>query len=633
MSGICGFLDTQNKMNKAKKTYILNQMTEQLKHRGPDYGYHYFDNFICMGFKGLRTKNFNSYESIYNEDRSITGMLDGSIYNSDELTKSLLKKGHLLITNTHSELIVHLYEEYNEEFIKEIDGDFALSIWDCKNRKLILGRDPLGTKPLFYYFGGGLFSFGSEIKSILSNSFIRKEVNVPGINDFLSLGYIPHPETIFKNIYHVNPGSLLILENQQIKEKSYWTFEFKDTREHNEDYYVLTLRDLLSKAVKKRMRADVPVGAFLSGGMDSSGICAYLNDLTDKPVKAFSIGFSEDNYNEIPYAKIVAEHLHLDWDYKYVSHGEILPLFEKIIYYLDAPFEDTSNFPSYYGAKTASEQIKVVLTGDGPDQLMAGSYHHSVLQNRLLNDSIFQKALRNCGIKYLFKMLPLSAPTDSFSNKVKRRLLREALSFRERIYEGWIIPRLLKKYLYTDDFFKISKNFHHARNILPVLNRVKERHPLEQSIYYDIHFYLHDDLLTKVDRTTTANSIEYRTPYLDKEILTFLETIPLKYRINGMETKYLLKKTFEGIIPDQIIYKKKQGFAIPRDEWFKNNYSQYIRKIVLSRKSLERGYFKRKALEDLVNRFFAGKTSYFTGSSALLTCLVSLEIWHRMYMD
>ena len=459
------------------------------------------------------------------------------------------------------------------------------------------------------------------------------DVNLPAVNDFMSFGYVPHPETLYKNIFHVEPGSFIAHTPKNFTQKNYWVFEFKDERRFDEEYYTTQFITLLNKAVKKRIDVDVPKGAFLSGGIDSSGICCIMNQLMDEKLKAFTLGFKEEKYSELAEARLVAKHLGLDLTQEILSPNNFNSLLEKIIYYYDMPFEDTSAFPSFYLANKTAESIKVVLTGDGPDQFIAGSYHHKMMQNQILTDRLYQKIIRHSGIKHLFQKLNIQASSDNLFSKLKRRLYIESLGFNERVFYPRKTPLLLRRHLFTNSLLKISKEFDAARNILPKLKRVQHRNPIEQFLYFDIYFYMHDDLIQKVERACSAHSLDCRSPYRDKELIAFIETLPLDLRLKGLETKYIVKKAFKDMLPETIIYKKKQGFAIPRDEWFVSDFQSDIKDILLDKRSLERGYFKEKQLKNILNNYFLGKTSYYSGSSSLITSLLTLELWHRIFID
>ena len=637
MSGICGIFDLDNKICQDERPLIIQRMVNALKHRGSTDVIWWPNAKLTLGLRLSAIPNKQKSGNIDSEgikSNKIICLLDGSLYNicrsheEEHVTTNLVKQYFEV------RAIATLYEKYKTDFINFLDGEFSLCLWDEVEQKLILAKDQFGSRPLFFYFEDQILLFASEIKSILASQIVPIEINPPAVNDFMSFGYVPHPETMFKNIYHVEPGTLMVVSHNILSKTNYWKFDFRDCQEIvAEQDAVLTLRHLLQKAVKKRMAISTEIGAFLSGGLDSSGICCLMSKLSSKPVKAFSIGFHEQIFNELPFAKIVANDLHLEWVYDFVVSNNFISEIEKLVYLFDAPFEDTSALPSYFVARVAAEHIEVVLTGDGPDQILAGSGHHVSMQEKIMSDQIYKKILRKSFLKYLFQNLPVHASTESFANKIKRRLYHESLGFRERMFISQLVPLLVKRHYFSDDLLEINRYYDPARNILPKLDYVKNRHPIEQSLYYDMYFYMHDDLIPKVERTCTVNSLECRSPYRDKELLQFLETLPLRYRINGIETKYLLKKSFVGMLPEEIIYKKKQGFAIPRDHWCMNELQEYIKNILYERKSLERGYFKQKELKSMLANYFAGKTSYYTCSSGVIIALLTLELWHRIFID
>jgi len=622
MSCICGFIDLHKKISSDDKDRIISRMSRNVKHRCHQMPFTYITPDIALYVCSDDVNSAMSYkQNIFSaRDRYLT-FLDGVLFNnnrSSQLENSLF--------------ISKLYEKYKQKYVEHLDGEFVCFIWDNKEKKVLLSKDLVGSKPVYYYTSFEYFIFASEVKSILATQLFVPEINLAAVNDYLSYGYVPHPETMFKNIFQVEPGTTIELQGSRIKKDVYWMFDFEEV-DQPEEYYINNLNELLLNSITKRVKNNRNVSAYLSGGIDSSSICSLLSKMKDISFKAITIGFENENFNEIPFAKLVAEKYNINWISKVIQPNQILPLFEKITYLHDSPFKDSSAFPSYYAAKTASEYSNTVLTGDGPDQFMLGSDHHKDLLEVVLRDNLPKKLLRKSGIRKLFELLPISAPTECLFHKAKRRIYSESIPFSEKVYQGNVFPLLLKRYLYTPEFLKVNNEFNLFRNIVPSMKRVENRQILEQYLYFDIYFYLHDDLLPKVERTCRANKVQPLFPFLDKDLLLFMQKIPLKYRMNGFETKYIMKKAFSNLLPPELISKKKMGFAIPIDQWYKSDLKKYILEILLDEKSLNRGYFRKKRLRNMIERYFAGETSYYTGSSTLINTLLTLELWHRIFFD
>jgi len=647
VNGFWGYVDFNDRIKKDERENLIKRITSMYDPSSNQYELFYMKDRATLFRKITKNKiKYNDTNDIKSNkpadiisERSnsnegkVVCFIYGSIYNTSEIRKKISTTDNYYRGISNEAVVANLYRKYQDSFIDHLDGDFSLILWDEEKERIVLAKDQLGSFPLFYAHQDRIFFFSSEINPLISCGLIPIEVNETSIDDFMSYGYVPNPETMFKNIFQLEPGMILCATREHIGKKYYWEFEFKDHDEKDEEYYTATLLELLIKAVRKRTASNLKVGAFLSGGLDSSGICGILKKYTDKSFKAYSIGFKEDVFNEIPYAEVVVNNLGLDWKYDFVEPNMILPLFEKLIALYGTPFEDTSAFPSYYAAQLASYDISVVLTGDGPDQLMAGSEHHVSLKKSIDSDNLLLSILRRSNAKNIFQKYPIKVEDEHVFNKVKRRIYWESLYYNERVYEPKITPLLLKRYLYSKHFLDIQKSYNPARHIMHRINAVSHRHPIEQSLYHDTYYYMHDDLSPKVERSCNINSILPMYPYRDKELIAFIETLPLKFKLNGTDTKYVLKKALRHIVPEQIIYKKKQGFAIPREQWFINNYKEYIKQILLDKRCLDRSYFDPQSLKSIIERYLSGQVSYYTCSSALIMSLLTLELWHRIFID
>lgn len=634
MSYFCGFIDIHSQLSFSQKNIILDSMLQSLIQKSPPKPSYYLKKefAICFPQNNLQSTGIPTENQI-NEKQPIFSIIEGNIFNTDYLRNYKATNNNSPINYTHSNFIQDLYKKFNIQYALHLDGEFRNLICDIDNHLLLLSTDMLGTKPIFYYINNDYFIFASEIKFILASKLFLPEINFAGVNDFFTFGYVPHPETMFKNIMQVEPGSTIQIEFNKIKKHNYWSFNYNIEGYHPEEYYIHTFMELLQKAIQKRIKNHTHISAYLSGGIDSSGICSLLSEKFDIPFKAITIGFEEPSFNEIPYAEIIAKKHCIDWTSKVIRPGDILPLFEKMTYDLDSPFKDSSIFPSYFAAKAASDYSNTVLTGDGPDQLMLGSDQHKNFQLAIDSDNCFKKLIRKAGLKHIFENIPISISADNYLDKIKRKLYFTSIPFEEKFYKNNMISLLLKRYLYSYDFMEVNKGFSPYRNIIAKMQKVRDRPELEQYLFYDIYFYLHDDLIPKVERTCAVNKIKPSSPYLDKDLLLFIQTIPTKYRLNGQESKYLMKKAFAELMPHEALYRQKKGFSIPKDEWYLSQIKGYICEILFDQKTLDRNYFDKNRLKILLERYFSGKSSYYSCSSTLINSMVTLELWHRIFFE
>lgn len=598
---------------------LIKSMTKVLTHRGPDsYGY-FNDKNIALGHRRLSIIDLseNGKQPMSNEDNSIFITYNGEIYNFQEIREELEKKGHKFKSNTDTEVIIHAYEEWDKECVRILNGMFAFAIWDSNKKILFLARDRLGVKPLFYYLKNNEFIFASEIKSILENPTVKKEIKLQSLNYFLSLAYIPSPNTIFNNLYQLPPGHTLVYSGKAIFIEKYWDLQFTP-KNYPEEYFLKTMDSILNDAVKRRMISDVPLGVFLSGGLDSSLIASLMKSYT-KDLKTFSIGFEEMEFNETNYAKQVASYLNTNHKEFFVKPNAISVL-PRIIYQFDQPFADPSALPSYYLSELTRKHVTVALSGDGADELFAGyrRYYATYLNNKIhFIPSIFRNMLTkipatkkrydpNKYLNKLFKALPL--PENE-----------RHLFYMQHFEDG------LKKELY-DNKLKYIQDSSLKQVFQKYLDNINSNNALDNSQYLDIKTYLPEDILFKVDRMSMAHSLEVRSPYLDYRMFEFLSTLPAKFRLNKLKGKYILKKFAENKIPKEIIYRKKEGFSVPLNTWFDNELKEITQNLLLENK---RDYFHKPIVQKIINNHLQRKKEY----STQLWILLNLELWHRIFID
>jgi len=535
-----------------------------------------------------------------------------------------------------AETILELYRKKGEACFESIDGSYSVALWDENERKLILGRDRLGYKPLFYHCLKDGIVFASEIKAIIAGGSYAQSLNLCGLNYFLSYGYTPNPETLFQGIRQVKPGHLLIWKNGIISEKPYWKFTYgKNKGEASDRYYRERFLELFESAVLKRLRRHPDCGAFLSGGLDTGGVVAMMHKLKSKPFKVFTAGFKEERFNEIADAKILVKLFGLDHHTVIVEFDKDFPtLLEKIVWHHDAPFADTSAIPSYFAAKLAKEHVDTVLTGDFPDQLIGGSGHHVAALARLKQDPLIFRMLRDQVLNRLVRKLGWSAGSGSLIDKAKRMLYRETFPLEEqRIILSMPVPPLLKRCLYSSDLLKISEE-NDALNVAAGLyEEVKGEDLLNKLLYFDMLSYAPDDLMVKVERMTMAHGLNAISPFHDLELVEFIASVPSHLKINGTIRKYVMREALRPLLPEHTLNKKKQGFAMPIGEWFVTKMPDYVRDVLLAPKTIDRGYFNKKFMKKMVEDFLAGKTDYASGNEATIISLITLELWHRIFID
>ena len=549
MCGICGWLD-KGPVDEA----ILQAMTRELLHRGPDaQGIEIFKN-VGLGHTRLSIIDLsrNANQPMHNEDKSLWLVYNGEFYTFFSFKKELQSKGHRFISNTDSEVLLHLYEEEGPEFVKKLRGMFVFGIWDSKNKQLMLARDRVGIKPLYYFHKGSKFIFASELKALLRNPFVDRDVSLDAIGYYFTLGYIPRHHCIFKSIRKLLPGCYLLYKNGEVTIHSYWKLPersgipIKSNEEYAEEFL-----PILEEAVRIRLISDVPLGVFLSGGVDSSIVTTIMAQNSSQPIKTFSIGFEEAKYDELPYARQVARHVGSD-------HHELIvglkqsEMIEKLVHYYDEPFADSSAIPTYYVSKMAKNYVTVILSGDGGDELFCGyNWYDWVLRRRKLHFIPY----------FIRKTSSLLGNLPSWNYRGKRFLndlcLDEYQLFmiRTRFFSGDEISKLLKFEINT----RLNEYEHFYKNA--------GQSAIDRMTRTDFSYYLVDDILTKVDRASMAVALEARVPLLDHKVCEFAFSLPETAKIKSGIKKYLLKKIAKKLLPSGFPLERKQGFSVPLQKW------------------------------------------------------------------
>ncbi len=595
-------------------------MCDVLVHRGPnDEGYFVQDN-VGLGMRRLSIVDLKTgHQPIYNEDGTVRVILNGEIYNFKELRHELESQGHSFYTETDTEVIVHLYEQYGDACVQKLRGMFVFAVWDERRRRLLLARDRIGIKPLFYGVKGGRLIFASELKALLQLPEVERTLNWNSVSHLFSALSTPANESIIAGIHKLEPGHILTVRQGQSPEiLRYWDVTFEADYCQTEEDCVVRLRELLEESVRIRMNCDVPFGAFLSGGVDSSAVVAMMAQQSSSPIKTFSIGFTEEKYNEAPYARQVSEIFGTD-HHELILRPDVLGIIDDLIWHLDEPFGDSSAIPTYMVSKLAAEQVTVALSGDGGDELFAG-YDKYLVEQKQRRFKYIPAALRHL----------LGAVGTQMNEGMKgRNFLRHiSLDGIDRYLNATtMFDDNARRSLFQEEVAAMITKDDSLRELALSLEK-KGTHWLSTIQYMDIRNYLPLDILTKVDRMSMAHSLEARVPFLDHKLVEYAATIPPEFKLRNGSTKYILKKAMRGILPDSLIDRRKQGFAVPLGSWFRGDLTGFVHDLLLSDTSRARRIFNADYIEKLLGMHQRGRNM-----DLQLWTLVSFELWCRKFLD
>lgn len=595
-------------------------------HRGPDDEGIYVNGCVGLGMRRLSIIDLaGGRQPIHNEDRSIWVVFNGEIYNFPELRTELETRGHHFYTYTDTEVIAHLYEEHGCECVNKLRGMFAFAVWDERKRRLLLARDRLGIKPLHYAFAPGRLLFGSEIKAILADAPELKTVNPPALLKYLYFGYIPGPETAFKDIFKLPPGHFLEWCGGRAETKAYWDLPVYGSHEPlSEEECLEELETRLAEAVRIRLIADVPLGALLSGGVDSSIVVALMARASTRPVKTFAIGFSKQDFDEAPHARMVAQRFRTE-HHELMVEPRIGETLQALTQSMEEPFGDSSMIPTYYISCLARQHVTVALSGDGGDELFAGYDRYATNVRRQLFERVPGWA-RRLFRERVFPVLPHRARGRQFAYNV-------SLEWDERYLDMIsFVPSFERtRKLMTDDFRTAAGD--HAGpldHFRAYFKRVAGRDRVSQLLYLDTKTYLVDDILTKVDRMSMATSLEARVPLLDHVFVEYVTSLPARWKLYGNTQKYILKKLAERVgVPREVIYRPKQGFSLPLIHWMRQEFREDLLRVLLEPRTLQRGYFEPGAVKELLEEHLSGRRD----QSARIWRLLILELWHRNFLE
>ena len=626
MCGIAGFISTDKDAPTREREVLLDKMCKIITYRGPDEQGAVVRERAALGMRRLSIIDLKcGQQPIYSEDGNLAIVFNGEIYNFRELKRELESLGHRFKTNSDTETIVHAFEEFGTACVEKLRGMFAFAIWDFRQETLFIARDRVGKKPLFYSLTErGSFVFGSELKVLLAHGEVKKEIDFAALDAYLTFGYVPEEFCIFKDVRKLEPAHFLIFKDGNITTEKYWDFKYdKIAAAKSENEYVGELRELLKEAVEIRLVSEVPLGAFLSGGVDSSAIVALMSELSDKPVKTFSIGFNEDSFNELKFARIAAERFRTE-HHEFIVTPDSVEIVDELIWHFDEPFADSSALPTFMVSKMARDFVTVVLSGDGGDELFAGYTRYAIDRKRGSFERLPQTVRGGL-------LLPLSENLpDGFWGK--NYLYNASLGAVDRYIDSVShFNDLRKKKLYSQELrAKLNGNSERgSETFRRIAESAATGSRIDKLLYLDSKTYLPGDILTKVDRMSMAASLEARAPLLDHKLIDFVMRIPPELKLKNLETKYIFKKALEGIVPPEILYREKQGFGVPINEWINSNLRERIRAELQEKRTLERGYFEAEYIKTLLREHSVNRRDH----SYRLWILWMLELWHRRFVD
>jgi asparagine synthase (glutamine-hydrolysing) len=629
MCGICGFTTSSVKGKDRKE--IIDRMTQALTHRGPDDEGFYWDDDIIFGHRRLSIIDLSTgKQPIHNEDQSVWITFNGEIYNFLALRRELEEKGHTFYTTSDTEVIVHLYEEKGLRFLEQLDGMFAFALWDTKSKSLLLVRDRLGEKPLHYYPSASGLVFASELKSLLAHPVVPRELDLSALNKYLTYEYVPAPHTIYKGIYKVQPGHFVLYHNGQVKEERYWDVPMSEVSGgyKTEAEYVEELRYLLREVVRARLVSDVPVGVFLSGGIDSSLVAALANGNSAHKVRTFSIGFAEKSFDETPFSQRVAAFIGSAHHHEELSSQRMLELIPTIAQTLDEPLADASIIPTYLLSQFTARHVKVALGGDGGDELFAG--YPTYQAHRLVGLYDFlPRELRDL-INRLAVRLPVSYRNISWDFQIKQFLRGAGVAPEVRffLWMGSFLDRE-KRQLFTKEWHPQLLSMNTFEDLARYISQSRLTNDFDRLLYLSLKLYLQDDLLVKVDRASMANSLEVRSPYLAPQLVTFVAQLPAFYKLNRLTTKYILKKAAAGLLPKEITQRKKKGFGVPLAAWFNGPLKPLLLEYLNEARIRNEGLFDYGFIHALLEDHFHARRD----NRKLLWTLLVFEMWRETYLD
>ena len=636
MCGIAGILEFGP--DARASAAALRQMCDVMTHRGPDDEGLYTDGCLGIGMRRLSIIDLaTGHQPISNEDGTLWIVFNGEIYNHLALREQLIARGHSYSTHSDTETILHLFEEYGADCVEHLRGMFVFAIWNRNTKTLFIARDRLGIKPLYYKLTPERLLFGSEIKTVIAHGSVRPEFNRATLPEFLAFGYLSGEETFYSGIRKLLPGHTMTIGlNGKPEIRQYWDLDASKPHEsRDEDYYVRSYRELLESAVRSHLMSDVPLGVLLSGGVDSSAVAALMTKMRSEPVETFSVGYREQAYSELPYARIVSEHIKSKHHEVLVSEQDFFGALPHLIWHEDEPIVWPSSISLYFVSKLARDHVTVVLTGEGADETLAGYTRYAFT----LKNAALDRAYRSVLPGALRRGLRNSVATSSLLGATLRRKLEHTFLAKDgEAWDSFYFDNFFSAFggaeqngLLTTEFVQEVPPSTAYKNVLSYWERSAAQaggEMLQRLLYTDIKTYL-VELLMKQDNMSMAASIESRVPFLDHVLVEFAARIPREVQIRGLAGKRILKNALEDVLPHSILYRPKQGFPTPWSGWLAGPRLETIRQILLEPRSLQRGYFRREAIDRLFNEHRAQHRDHYDRIWRLL----NLELWHRVCLE
>ena len=626
---MCGIVGIVRSDTKAIDEVLLSRMCEAIRHRGPDQ-----DGFYVNGPVGLAMRRLSiidlkgGQQPIHNQDRTAWIVFNGEIYNYLELRKSLEKLGHRFYTNSDTEAIIHAYDCYGSDCVKHLRGMFAFAIWDERSQELFLARDRVGKKPLLYAQVNGQFIFASEFSSLLLHPDLSRDIDITALDYYLSFMCVPAPLTAYQAIRKLEPGHTLRWRKGETRIERYWRPDFSSKIEISEEEAGERVLELLRDAVRVRLMSEVPLGAFLSGGIDSSAVVALMSEQSSQPIKTFSIGFEEQDFSELQHARRIAEHVGADHN-EFIVRPDALEVLPLLVKHYGEPYADSSAIPTYYVARETRKHVTVALNGDGGDESFAGYERYAAMQLAQKYHRL-PALLRESVVKQFVDLIPTSETSRSRVRDAKRFLQAASLPKSER-YLRWVsvFDANAKRELYSENFSHTTANVHSGDLLDPWFTGANGTGIVDAVLEADIMTYLPNDLLVKVDIATMAVSLEARSPFLDHHVIEFAASLPERLKLRGLTTKYLLKRVLRKLLPAENLGRRKMGFGVPIGHWFRGKLQPFLRETILSEKALNRGLFRPQEIKRLVELHTRSERDY----SPHLWTLLMLELWFNEFID
>jgi asparagine synthase (glutamine-hydrolysing) len=627
---MCGIVGYVNKGSTATERAILERMNAAIVHRGPDE-----DGFYVHGNAGLAMRRLSiidvagGHQPIHNESKTKWLVFNGEIYNYQDLRKDLEARGHRFATKSDTEVVLHLYDEHGPGCLEFLRGMFAFAIWDDVDKTLFLARDRVGKKPILYsHQTNGDLIFGSEFTALLEHPSVSREVDHDAIDSYLSYLCVPAPQTAFKQIRKLEPGHWLRWKNGEIETRRYWLPDFTQKIKISEEEAIEETTRLLRESTKMRLISEVPLGAFLSGGVDSSVVVALMAQESSDPVKTFSIGFEEQDFSELKYARKVAKHVGAEYN-EFIVRPNAIDVLPTLVEHYGEPYADSSAIPTYYVSKETRKHVTVALNGDGGDESFGGYERYAAMKLAETYQK-FPKTLRKAFIEMPVNWLPSSELRRTRVRDIQRFVMAANLPRNERYYY-WMstIKDRFKAELYTDRFKHEIRGNDAFGYLEKWYKKANGTGLLDATLLTDQMTYLPNDLLVKVDIASMANSLEARSPLLDHKVIEFAASLPEKLKMRGFQTKYLLKKVAARLVPKEVIYRKKMGFGVPIGAWFRGEMKDFVRSTLLSERAQKRGITDPKIVERYITHHIDGTLDH----THQIWTLLMLELWFQRFID